>query len=195
MKKIYVYFSILVWLCGCTAVTPSENVYNGKYENYIELIINNNGVVSADIPFDYEFTCEESNGEYIYDVDIFNPRVAMYDVEMIAVDRKMITDEYLAPSLGVAEETQFNMIPNQSDSSLGYYQRLGLNGLAPTNDFTLYMLVTYKDSTKVNEKMVFFTISAAESLPTDEVDEIEDTDENSDVTDEENIEDMENEEE
>ncbi len=163
MKKITILFIVML-LMGCSAISSIENEHSGKYENYIELIINNNGAVSAEIPFEYEVTIEENNGEYIYDVDIFNPRVAMYDVEMIAVDQTLITDDYLAPSLGVAEDTQFNMIPNQSDSSRGYYQRLGLNGIAPGSDFTLQMLVSYKDATLVNEKLIFFTIHSLDYL-------------------------------
>lgn len=165
MKKILMIFLLCLIVTACGAGTNKEVEHNGKYENYIELIINNGGTLSNEIPFDYEFSITPNDQVYIYDVDIYNPKVAMYDVEMIAVDQTLITDDYLAPSLGVAEDKQFNMIPNQSDASLGYYQRLGLNGIAPSEDFRLYMLVSYKDSTQVNEKYVFFTIDSKDYLP------------------------------
>lgn len=160
MKKMLLLLCSLILVSGCSNGATRKTEMNSKYENYIELIINNNNVNSLDIPFQHSLEItQNTKGKYVYTVSIFSPRVAMYDIELMAVDINTISVNSVAPSIGVVEDEQFNMIPFQSDQSKGFYQGMSINGESDSPTFMLSCLVVYQDFTKVGENYIYFTIS------------------------------------
>lgn len=160
MKKIMIWLFVLCLLAGCTTERNMNEEMNNRYENYIELIINNKSVSSDQIPFQYSLDIlKTKEGSYIYELAIHDPLIAMYDVEMIAVDINAMTADFIAPSIGVVEDEVFNMLPFQSDINKGFYPGLAINGITNKDSITLDVLVVYKDASLSSEKYIFFTIS------------------------------------
>lgn len=180
MKRIMILCLMLSCLIGCSKEKDMENEMNSRYENYIELIINNNGAASVDIPFEYNLDILKSDeNTYIYELAIHDPIIAMYDVELLAVDLSQMSEDFIAPSIGVVEDEIFNMLPYQSDIDKGFYPGLAVNGVSPNDTVKLDILVVYKDSTQTNEKYIFFSATKSYVEPEDLVEDGQDgTDEN-----------------
>lgn len=160
MKKSVLLLCLSLMLTGCL---NKENVpsaeKNEKYENYMELIIDNSKQVSSDIPFDWNFNMVESSEKYVYEIVISNPRIEMTDIQMIAADITEIRENVLAPSIGIFEEQSYNMVPNQVNPELGYFEGIGLNGETSKPSFVLNCLVVYKDRKHV-DNYIYFIINA-----------------------------------
>lgn len=160
MRKLKILLCMMLVLGGCVQTeggNAQEN--NEKYENYMELLIDNSKQISANIPFDWDFQMQESEGSYIYEVKIFNPKVAMSNVQMIAVDIEDISEKNVAPSIGIFEEKPYNMVPNQINIEKGYYEGLGFSGISSKKAFVLNCLVVYKDK-NLTDNYVYFIINA-----------------------------------
>ena len=160
MKKLRMLLCMILVLGGCVQKESGESQENNeKYENYMELLIDNSKQISTNIPFDWDFQMHESEGSYIYEVKIFDPKVAMSNVQMIAVDIEDISEKNVAPSIGIFEDKPYNMIPNQVNVEKGYYEGLGISGISDKEAFVLNCLVVYKDK-NLSDNYVYFIINA-----------------------------------
>ncbi len=159
MKKIGFLLCLSLILSGCNNSKREFEEQRQKYENYMELIIDNSKQITTNVPFNWEFNMTESEGKYIYEVIISKPLVEMSDIQMIAVDIEQISESEIAPNLGLFEEERYNMIPNQICVEKGYYPGIGVNGISNSDKFILNCLVVYKDR-KQSDNYVYFIINA-----------------------------------
>ena len=159
MKKIGFLLCLSLILSGCNNSKREFEEQRQKYENYMELIIDNSKQITTNVPFNWEFNMTESEGKYIYEVIISKPLVEMSDIQMIAVDIEQISESEIAPNLGLFEEERYNMIPNQICVEKGYYPGIGVNGVSNSDKFILNCLVVYKDR-KQSDNYVYFIINA-----------------------------------
>lgn len=159
MRKLSIILICCFTLFGCAQKSEPADDINEKYKNYIEMIIQNKDSNTENIPFDYELIVQENGkGEYIYEVAINNPKIAMYDVEMIVADVSKIGKESIFPSIGIADEEKFSMIPFQSNPERGFYPGFACNGVADSANFNLSVMVVYHDYAGLTEKNVFFNV-------------------------------------
>lgn len=174
MRKLSFLLSLCLLLTGCFNKNDKKMLeYREKYENYIELIIDNSKQISTNLPFSWKFSMAESDGKYTYDVIISNPKVAMSNVQMIAVDITQINESTIAPCVGLFEETVYNMIPNQINTEKGYYPGIGVNGITDKNQFILNCLVVYKDKNQTDNYVYFIINADIEDFQSKEVDKNE----------------------
>ena len=160
MKKIGMLLCLTLLLSGCfQSMGGSEQQYNEKYENFMELLIDNSKQISTNIPFDWDFQMEQTEEGYTYTVKISNPRVAMSNVQMIGANLEEINETQVAPSIGIFEDTVYNMIPNQVNVEKGYYEGMGISGISSEKAFVLNCLVVYKDKNQT-DNYVYFIINA-----------------------------------
>lgn len=159
MKKLSLLLCLSLILSGCTHSKNDYEEQTQKYENYMELIIDNSKQITTNIPFDWEFNMTENEGKYIYEVIISNARVEMSNIQMIAVDIEQISESEIAPNLGLFEDETYNMIPNQMNVDKGYYPGVGVNGVSTKDKFILNCLVVYKDRNQA-DNYVYFIINA-----------------------------------
>lgn len=152
---------MIVMLCGCSSShskAQQESLKN--YESYIDAVINNNGIESKSIPFDYKLNVVKKNDNtYEYEVIISNPQVAMYKIQAIAVDQNMDANTNVYPCFGLVGEdakVQFNMIPYQVNTTRNYISGFGLNSLSASDQFTVNVMVTWKDALLQNTYRAFF---------------------------------------
>ena len=158
MKRMSL-FLCLILLCGCFNTNKSAYENSVKYENYLELIIDNSKQVTTNIPFDWNFNMYKSNDQYAYEVSITDPKVAMSNIQFLAVNIKEISEDIIAPCVGIFEENTYNMIPNQANAEKDYYGAIGVNGITDKSKFTLNCLVVYKDKFQ-SDNYVYFIINA-----------------------------------
>ena len=159
MKKFRFLLCLILILTGCNTSKKEYEEQTQKYENYMELIIDNSKQITTNIPFEWSFNMTESEGNYIYEVVISKPRVEMNNIQMIAVDIEQISESTIAPNLGLFEEQKYNMIPNQMSVDKGYYPGIGVNGITNKDQFILNCLVVYKDRNQT-DNYVYFIINA-----------------------------------
>lgn len=156
----------ILLLSGCSSRNRIEEESMKNYETFINAVINNKGIESKSIPFDYKMIQEKQNdGSYKYEVIINNPRVAMYDIQAIAVDQAVDSNTNIYPCLGLVGDDvdhSFYMVPYQANPNLDYWQGIILDGISKQKQFTLNVLVSWKDSTRSNQYNAFFNCSFAE---------------------------------
>lgn len=159
MKKILVLLFMSLSLLGCQSKKDEAN-YKERYENYMELLIDNNDETSTNIPFSWELQMTEVNEtKYQYALTIKNPKVAMYNIRMVAVDLNEIGEDEMAPTLGIVEDEKFNMIPNQVNLDKNYYGGIVLTSSSSKSQFRIHACVSYLDKNQ-NENYVYFHVDA-----------------------------------
>ena len=97
--------------------------------------------------------------DYKYEIELYNPQVAMYDIQAIAVDQNMDSNTNVYPCIGILGDdanSQYNMIPYQARGEKGFVKMIILDAISPKKQFTVNVMVTWKDSTLQNQSRVFF---------------------------------------
>lgn len=167
MRKCLLLGILIVCLisgCGSSSDSDVESMKN--YETYIDSVLTNQGVESKIIPFDYNLNVyKQKDNSYQYEVEISNPRVAMYNIKAIAVNPLLDSNTNLYPCIGLlgedADQT-FHMIPYQGNASIGFIRGFSLDGVTSENQFTLQVMVTWEDSALLKNNRVFFNMHYAE---------------------------------
>ncbi len=99
----------------------------------------------------YGTTCEEI---LLY---LDNAQIAMYDVEVIAVENMNPYQETdMMPTKGIFEDQKFSMITYQYNVNAGYVKGYAISGDVAAEDVQLNVMVTWKDSTRLNVSREFF---------------------------------------
>ncbi len=165
-KKILGLLLLALLTTGCSGSFNKDSKSIQNYESYVDAVLNNAGSVSKNIPFDYKMSVvHQEDQSYQYEIVISNPRIAMYNVQAIAVDPALDSNENVYPCLGLLgedAETAFHMIPYQANGPRNYVDTIYLDGVTNKNQFTVYVMVTWKDSTLTTTNRVFFTCNYAQ---------------------------------
>jgi hypothetical protein len=110
-----------------------------------------------------------SETEYRYDVIIDNPRVAMYDIEVLVIvnDKSLQISKEVMPSVGIFESGEYNLVPYQINLKSGYSKGFGLSGTVKTATVELKALVLWYDYAKVSQQREYFDLNAqySEEIP------------------------------
>ena len=145
MRKLIWITVICLLLCGCNAKKSGESDSTAKYEDMIELVNSYDSFIEKSDYFDVDWEVTKlSNGGYRFYVVIEKAKIAMYDVEAIAVEKGVDYTNFMAANVGVFEEKHYAMIPNQANADKGYVSGIVMSGLTNNPETTLYMLVQWK---------------------------------------------------
>lgn len=156
MRKLLVLsIAAIVLLSACSRNDTSEKDFMNTYNSFVDSILDNNGSESKDIPFTHSINVvKESSGEYRYEITIDNPKVAMYNIQMMVVDKNS-KSEY--PFIGLLpEDDVYSMIPFQENKDKSFVKGILLSGISTNSKFTLNVQVSWKDYAQVNTHTVFF---------------------------------------
>lgn len=157
MRKLLVLcIAGLLFTTGCNKHNSNERDFQNTYDSFVDSILDNNGVQSNDIPFSHSLhVVKESSGEYRYEITIDQPRVAMYNIQMMVVDKNS-SGEY--PFIGLlSDEDQYNMVPFQENKEKNFVKGIILGGVSSNPKFSLHIQVSWKDFGQVNTHTAFFT--------------------------------------
>ena len=175
MRKVITVFTvlgmILVSLTGCSNVkeidTAEERVI--RYESFLSAIEANDSFVYTSNYFDMEGIMNlNADGTYRYDVVIENPRIAMYDVQVLCVPRDAtgtLQTKDLCPSAGILEEASYNLVPNQTNKDKGYPAGVIVSGVTKEDTVTLEVLVVWNGYARLAENRQFLELTIKYTEP------------------------------
>ncbi len=136
MRKLVLFCTLAILISGCSNNKIKENDFQYTYNSFVNSIL-------------------ESSGEYRYAITIDDARIAMYNIQMMVVD-KSASGQY--PFIGLMnDEPEYSMIPNQENKENNFVKGIVLEGLSATPKFTLLIQVSWKDYAQVNTRSVFFS--------------------------------------
>ena len=146
MKRLILVFFVLLFCFGCT---KKQDVLQDPTERYYAMVdLASTYEVSESKPEYYDVSGEVSkiDGGYRYYVFIDNPRVAMYDVEAIAVVEGVDHKKTMAANVGIFEEKEYNMVPNQKNIDIGYVGGIAISGICATENVSLRVLIRWENN-------------------------------------------------
>lgn len=163
MRKLLLMFMVIVFLAGCA--NNNESIDKLKLENYAyiyQTITDNDTFDTVADHFDMQVVMSLiGDNEYRYDIIIDNPQVAMYDIKMMAVENNIdysLADKMM-PSIGIFDDEEYNMVPYQVETDLGFVKGMVISGTANAPVINLKIRITWKDYTKVEETKNYFNLT------------------------------------
>ena len=139
------------------------------YDSYITAIQDNESFLEESDYFNISTVMNKvGENEYRWDVIIDSPVVAMYEIQILAVERNVIgtlRDDKIMPSFGILEEEVYNMIPNQVDLDKGYVEGFTLSGMTELPEVTIEVMVVWTGYAKLAQNREFFYLHAKYEEP------------------------------
>jgi len=157
MKKLLCLILITLFLTGCQSKSDSVD-YKVRYENLIKLLEENESYQNDSNYFDLSTDMATIEGGYRFYLTIDHAHAAMYNIEAIAIEKNVDYSSNMAASVGVFEESEYNMIPNQANIDKGYVEGLVLSGTTNNPETTLYVLVQWYNKDYSTQHREFFEI-------------------------------------
>ena len=158
LNKIIIIFLIFI-LCGCNIINNDNEEPNSRYVYLIEMLKEHSSYESSSDYFDIDVEIATINDGYRYYVIIDKPTLAMYDIEMMAIEPDKDYTETMAANIGIFDEKEYNMIPNQSNSEAGFVKGLVASGTTDKSEITLHVYVQFKNADFTNVHNEFIEIS------------------------------------
>lgn len=147
MKKILIILSLsfLLVACGGRGTAAYEEKVK-LYQSYWLAIQDQTKYKTASDNFSIAAEIALDGDKYRYDVIVDKARVAMYDVEILVLENDdPYHDEKMMPSLGVFNDDEYHMIPNQARSESPYQSGFKLSGDTDDKGLTLHIMVSWKN--------------------------------------------------
>ena len=171
MKKILVTMLCFTLLCGCQKNKIDINAEKAQvYESYITAIQDNENFLEESSYFNITTAMNKlGENEYRWDVIIDSPVVAMYEIQILAIERNVIgtlREDKIMPSCGILEDDVYNMIPNQVDLAKGYVEGFTLSGVTELPEVTIEVMVVWTGYAKLAQNREFFYLQAKYQEPT-----------------------------
>ena len=160
MRNIIVALMMALVLSACQR---DAQILQEKYERYklhYQSILNTTQFKSASEHFSIEAGLVKlRDGQYRFDVFVDEPKIAMYDVEILAIvdNGLLLVSDVMMPSLGIFEDESYRMIPFQVDVDLGYYKGFNLNGIVESDAINLKVVVMWKDYFEIKTEREYFS--------------------------------------
>ena len=158
MKKIVLLLLIVFMLSSCQ--DPGRQVANPdeRYSYIIEMIKEHEVFDSTSNYFDITTEMAKIEGGYRFYITVDNPRIAMYDIELLAIEKDVDYLTTMAANVGIFEEKEYNLVPNQSNPAQGYVKGIVASGLCDKPETTLYVFVQFKNSDYSNTRSEYFKL-------------------------------------
>lgn len=140
----------MLFLTACSTSksydSKTETNPDDRYLDMVSLIHDNMATANTSSKyFDVTFEMSKINDGYRYYCVIDNPKIAMYDVEALAIEPDVNYRKVMAANIGVFDEKVYNMIPGQVDTDKGYVSGISISGISDKEETTLYVLVQWKN--------------------------------------------------
>ena len=162
MKKLIIMVCLSMALVGCRRTVNIDEDRKQKYESYITAIEDSENKLTSSSNFDITLAVNRlSETEYRYDVIIDNPKIAMYGIEVLVVERNVvgtINEDKLMPSVGIFESNTYNMLPNQHDIDKGFPKGITVGGTTEQSEITVYVLVVWTEQNQQAQKREIFVV-------------------------------------
>lgn len=163
MRKLLLMSMLVLLLVGCGSNAESDDKI--KLENYAyiyQTITDNDTFNSVSNYYDMQVVMTLiANEGYRYDIIIDNPKIAMYDIKMMAIENNIeysMADKMM-PSIGIFDDEEYNMVPYQLNVDLGYVKGIVISGVTDNPIVNLKIRITWKDYSQVIETKEYYNIT------------------------------------
>ena len=174
MRKLLTALVLVCMFLTSCSKPASEDIYMVNYEAYTRSLAEATKFVPMSRYYSVSGAMSElPDGTYRYYVFVDEPKIAMIDVVVLAVENGM---EYtsggkMMPSSGIWGDP-VSMIPNQINKENGFVKGIMLNGECSTDHVDLKLLVEWKDRSRKEVTREFIELSLSmednEILPDEE---------------------------
>lgn len=191
-KLIFCLCCLLLAVTGCN---KSPEKYSEEklalYASYYNAVLENTNFEEYSRYFNISSeVTQREDGTWLYYIFVDTPQIAMYDVEMIALEELIdYSEDQMMPSFGIFDDEEYSMLPYQVDAEKGFVKGIVVSGDIDDPTRPLYVMVSWKDMTRLNQSREFLEVHLADK-EIDGVHEAED-DAEGDETDAEDADDEE----
>ncbi len=133
----------LILLCSCSA-GDEDTTTTERYYDMLELLIDVQSFSAEPVYYDLTVELVQIEDGYRYYVIVDNAKIAMYNIQVMAIVTGEDYSETMAPNVGIFEGVSYNMIPNQTNVDAGYVAGLSISGLTDESEATIDILVRYQ---------------------------------------------------
>lgn len=158
IKKIINCLLIVFFLTACSNDSTINKSANERYNSMIEQLESRTDFKTSSEYFDISLEVASINGGYRFYVTIDNAKVAMYNIEAIAIEENVDYTNTMAANIGLFEDSAYSMIPNQSNISKGFVKGVNISGTSSDENPTLYVLVVWSNKDLSITKREFFKL-------------------------------------
>ena len=136
---------VVLLLAGCKQSSTVDNLAYDEYErDFNEISEITEFAEESDVcSMSYEMVNNE-DGTYTYSIIVDEPRIAMYDVTVMAVEEGVGIREKMMPSIGIFDGP-YAMIPSQINKEDGFVKGLAINGTTSQSPVVLRVMVEWED--------------------------------------------------
>ena len=162
-------------LTACSGETDNTDNENDEYNAINKTIMDNEQYQVGSDYYDVNIVTNAlDDGTYRYYVIVDNPQMAMYNVVAMACDVKNINvnSDVMCPNIGIYEDTQYKMVPNQSNKDEGFVKGFSLSGISDTESVSLNMVIMWNNMNNTKSFQEFVNVTyvpeTAEEVSADE---------------------------
>lgn len=145
MRKIVTILLVLFCLTACQNSKTESASGNEKYLDYCELLSSHSDFKEKSEFFDVSFDIATIEDGYRYYIIVDNPKIAMYNIEAIAIEKGNDYRLNMAANIGIYDKT-YAMIPNQANIKEGFVKGFSISAISKNKTPTLYLLVQWTNS-------------------------------------------------
>ena len=163
MKKVLLCLLLLFTLSACKQGNSSSD--DDKYLDYCSLLAEHSGFAAKSEFFDVSTDITAIEGGYRFYIIIDNPKVAMYNVEAIAIEDGVDYSKTMAANIGIFEDNRYTMIPNQANPEQGFVKGISISGISGRSEPHLKLMVQWdsKDLSVTNREFISVLIDNGEN--------------------------------
>lgn len=158
MKKLLVLLLTILCLCGCQEIATENVDPDQRYFDMINTIKEHEVFINTSNYYDVSVEMAKIDEGYRYYVTIDNARIALYDIEAMAIEQDVDYSNTMAANIGIFEEKEYSMIPNQKNPEKGFVSGLVMSGISELPETTLYIYVSFKNADYSEIKTEYFKL-------------------------------------
>lgn len=146
-------------LCSCKEKDTTSEA-DKRYLAMAEMISSHDTFSRGASYYNLETDIAQIDGGYRYYVILDNPKIAMYDVEIMAFEVGTDYTKTMAACVGIFEEETYNLIPKQTNTTYNYVAGLSVSGISNNQNVTLHVLVQWKNKSGTVQYREYYELNA-----------------------------------
>lgn len=161
-KKIIIILTIILIISGCQKKSDRREVLLAKYKSAYDELLANDKFIEKSEYYDIEVVVNKTKDQkYRVDLIIDKPRIAMYNIlALMEINSIGVADfDEINPSLGLVDESKYNLIPSQVNKKANYYEGLVLSGISDKSEGEVIVMITWSDYAETNHFNEFIKLS------------------------------------
>lgn len=169
MKKFAIFLALILLttlLAACELEEENDGVKRARYDSLIAALQENQKFLDKAEYFTISSDMAKTEDGYRYYIFIDKPRIALYDIEAIAVADDIDYSKEIAPNISILDDEVYNMIPNQTNVAKNYVEGIVLSGMTKYPNTAIKMYVQWKNRelSETSGAYYAFHIDYAEAL-------------------------------